>query len=188
MRLLRRGVWFLDVFRGFRTAWYISIGGHVQYLGALGYSDMLPIRDFLPAKEGSQQEEERVLSSEEVGTLHKNVEACLKSNTEVYNGNMSVLYSDMDALLKAALWEDRFDEIWSKDAPSGISFSSEEEKKQVEADIPRMLQGEEPSNEYSESFCNELMKWCEAYFQLYCGKDYKDKKYPQWFTLRYRKE
>ena len=95
---------------------------------------------------------------------------------------------DMDALLKAALWEDRFDEIWSKDAPSVISFSSEEEKRQVEADIPRLLKGEEPSNEYSESFYEELMRWCEAYFQLYCGKDYEDRKYPQWFTLRYRKE
>lgn len=160
----------------------------MQYLGAIGYTDKLPIPDFLPVKEGNPQEEERVLSSEEVGTLHKNVEACLKNNPDVYNGALVALYTDMDALLKAALWEDRFDEIWSKEAPSGISFSSEEEKRQVEADIPRLLEGEEPSNEYSESFCEELMRWCEAYFQLYCGKDYKDRKYPQWFTLNYRKE
>ena len=160
----------------------------MQYLGAYGYTDKLSIPDFLPAKEGNPQEEERVLSSEEVGTFHKNVEARLKSTPDVYNGALVALSMDMDALLKAALWEDRFDEIWSKEAPSGISFSSEEEKKQVEADIPRLLEGEEPSNEYSESFYEELMRWCEAYFQLYCGKDYKDRKYPQWFTLRYRKE
>lgn len=159
----------------------------MQYLGAYGYSDGLSIPDFLPVKEGNSQEEERVLSSEEVGTFHKNVETYLKARPDVYNGELFALSMDMDALLKAALWEDRFNEIWSKDAPLGISFSSEEEKKQVEADIPRLLKGEEPSNEYSESFYEELMRWCEAYFQLYCGKDYKNRKYPQWFTLRYRK-
>lgn len=159
----------------------------MQYLGALGYSDEIPIRNFLPVKGGNSQEVERVLSSEEVGALYKNVEAYLKARPDVYNGGLFVLYSDMDALLKATLWEDKFDEIWSKSAPTGISFSSEEEKKQVEVDIPRVLQGEEPSNEYSESFCDELMKWCEAYFQMYCGKDYENKNYPQWFTLRYRR-
>lgn len=158
----------------------------MQYLGAYGYSDGLSIPDFLPVKEGNPQEE-RVLSSEEVGTFHKNVETYLKARPDVYNGGLFALSMDMDALLKAALWEDRFDEIWSKDALLGISFSSEEEKKQVEVDIPRLLKGEEPSNEYSESFYEELKRWCEAYFQLYCGKDYKDRKYPQWFTLRYRK-
>lgn len=159
----------------------------MQYLGALGYSDEISIRDFLPVKGGNLQEVERVLSSEEVGALYKNVEAYLKARPDVYNGGLFVLHSDMDALLKAALWEDKFDEIWSKSAPTGISFSSEEEKKQVEADIPRVLQGKEPSNKYSESFCDELMKWCEAYFQMYCGKDYENKNYPQWFTLRYRR-
>lgn len=188
MRLLRRGAWFLNVFRGFRTAWCVLIGVHVQYLGDIGYSDSLPIHDFLPAKEGSQQEEGWVLSSEEVGAFHKSVEAYLTARPDVYNGGLFVLYSDMDDLLKAALWEDKFDEIWSKDAPSGISFSSEEERDKVVADIPRLLAGAEPSNKYSESFCEELERWCEAYFQLYCGNDYKSRNYPQWFTLRYRRE
>lgn len=159
----------------------------MQYLGALGYSDEIPIRNFLPVKEDNQQEVERVLSSEEVGALHKNVEAHLKNTDKGGDRELFLLSVDMDALLKAALWEDKFNEIWSKSAPTGISFSSEEEKKQVKADIPRVLQGAEPSNEYSESFCDELMKWCEAYFQIYCGKDYENRNYPQWFTLRYRK-
>lgn len=134
------------------------------------------------------QSSARVLSSVEVGALHKNVEALLENTPKESNDELLQLNSDLNALLRAALWEDKFDEIWSKDAPTGISFGSEEEKSLVEEDIPRVLAGAEPSNEYSKSFCNELMRWCEAYFQLYCGKDFADKNYPKWFTLSYRQE
>lgn len=211
----------------------------MQYLGALGYSDGLPIQSLLPkskvapkwssqegwqevriqrgspgdqkediqedvqedAQEDLQQDAQedaqkdvapqsvaRVLSSVEVSAFHKNVEAYLEDTPKESNDELLQLNSDLNALLKAALWEDKFDEIWSKDAPTGISFASEEEKSLVEADIPRVLQGAEPSNEYSKSFCNELMRWCEAYFQLYCGKDFAARNYPQWFTLSYRQE
>lgn len=203
----------------------------MQYLGALGYSDGLPIQSLLPkskvtpkwssqegwqevriqrgspgdpqedAQEDLQQDAQedfqedvalqsvvRVLSSVEVSSLHKNVEAYLENTPKEGNDELLQLNSDLNALLRAALWEDKFDEIWSKDAPTGITFASEEEKSLVEADIPRVLAGAEPSNEYSKSFCNELMRWCEAYFQLYCGKDFADKNYPQWFTLSYRQE
>lgn len=203
----------------------------MQYLGALGYSDGLPIQSLLPKSKvapkwssqegwqevriqrgspGDSQEDVqgdtqqdiredfqedvalqsvvRVLSSVEVSSLRKNVEAYLENTPKEGNDELLQLNSDLNALLRAALWEDKFDEIWSKDAPTGISFGSEEEKSLVEADIPRVLAGAEPSNEYSKSFCNELMRWCEAYFQLYCGKDFADKNYPQWFTLSYRQE
>lgn len=211
----------------------------MQYLGALGYSDGLPIQSLLPkskvapkwssqegwqevriqrgspgdqqdVREDDQQEDVqqdvredvhedaqqdvnpqsavRVLSSVEVSAFHKNVEAYLEDTPKESNDELLQLNSDLNALLRAALWEDKFDEIWSKDAPTGISFASEEEKSLVEVDIPRVLAGAEPSNEYSKSFCNELMRWCEAYFQLYCGKDFADKNYPQWFTLSYRQE
>ena len=116
------------------------------------------------------------------------MEDYLAGNPGEADGELLQLHSDLQALLKAALWEDKFDEIWRNDAPTGITFSSEEEREMVEADIPRVLQGAEPSNEYSESFCKELQRWCEAYFQLYCGKDYNNRNYPQWFTLSYRKE
>lgn len=199
----------------------------MQYLGALGYSDGLPIQSLLPkskiapkwirqegwqevriqrgspgdpqkdAQEDAQQDVQqnvatqpaaRVLPSVEVSAFHKNVEAYLKNTTKEGNDELLQLNSDLNALLRAALWEDKFDEIWSKDAPTGISFGSEEEKSLVEADIPRVLAGAEPSNEYSKSFCNELMRWCEAYFQLYCGKDFAARNYPQWFTLSYQQE
>lgn len=187
----------------------------MQYLGALGYSDSLPIRNLLPQEQANQkwssqagwQEIElhdnsqdgvqqgevpqagvRVLSSDEVGAFHRNVEAYLEGNPREADGELLQLNSDLQALIKAALWEDRFAEIWGKDAPTGITFSSEEERELVEDDIPRILQGAEPSNEYSESFCKELKRWCEAYFQIYCGKDYNNRNYPQWFTLSYRKE
>ena len=192
----------------------------MQYLGALGYSDSLPISNLLPRVQANQkwssqegwqeielhdnsQDEDsedtasqgeasrgfaRVLTSGEVGAFHKNVEDYLEGNPIEADGELLQLNSDLNALLRAALWEDKFDEIWSKDAPTGISFTSEQEKSLVEADIPRVLAGAEPSNEYSKSFCNELMRWCEAYFQLYCGKDFADKNYPQWFTLSYRQE
>lgn len=196
----------------------------MQYLGALGYSDGLPIQSLLPKSKaapkwssqegwqevriqrgspGDSQEDDqsedvqqdvnpqsavRVLSSVEVSAFHKNVEAYLENTAKESNDELLQLNSDLNALLRAALWEDKFDEIWSKDAPTGISFASEEERSLVEADIPRVLAGAEPSNEYSKSFCNELMRWCEAYFQLYCGKDFAGKNYPQWFTLSYRRE
>lgn len=207
----------------------------MQYLGALGYSDGLPIQSLLPKSKvapewssqegwqevriqrgspGDQQEDvqedqqddvqqdaqrgtqedvapqsaARVLSSVEVSAFHKNVEAYLENTPKEGNDELLQLNSDLNALLRAALWEDKFDEIWSKDAPTGTTFSSEEERELVEADIPRVLQGADPSNEYSESFCKELKRWCEAYFQLYCGKDFADKNYPQWFTLSYRQE
>lgn len=229
----------------------------MQYLGALGYSDGLPIQSLLPKskvaqkwssqegwqevriqggspgdtqenfpedaqegfREGAQQDIQEdvqqdvdpqsaakqdfqedaqqsvdprsaawVLSSVEVSAFHKNVEAYLENIPKEGNDELLQLNSDLNALLRAALWEDKFDEIWSKDAPTGISFTSEEEKSLVEADIPRVLAGAEPSNEYSKSFCNELMRWCEAYFQLYCGKDFAARNYPQWFTLSYRQE
>ena len=207
----------------------------MQYLGALGYSDGLPIQSLLPKsrvapkwssqegwqevriqrgspgdsqedpqenvqedaqqdiQEGPQQNVEpqsvaRILSSVEVSAFHKNVEAYLENTPKEGNDELLQLNSDLNALLRAALWEDKFDEIWSKDAPTGISFASEQEKSLVESDIPRVLAGAEPSNEYSKSFCNELMRWCEAYFQLYCGKDFAARNYPQWFTLSYRQE
>ena len=200
----------------------------MQYLGALGYSDGLPIQSLLPKskvapkwssqegwqevriqrgspgdqREGFQEEDNQgdsqqdvahqsvawVLSSVEVSAFHKNVESYLENTSKEGNDELLQLNSDLNALLRAALWKDKFDEIWSKDAPTGISFASEEEKSLVESDIPRVLAGDEPSNEYSKSFCNELMRWCEAYFQLYCGKDFADKNYPQWFTLSYRQE
>ena len=207
----------------------------MQYLGALGYSDGLPIQSLLPKskvapKWGSQegwqeariqrgslgdpqenfqeghrgdaqqdfqeaaqqdvvpQSVARVLFSVEVSAFHRNVEAYLENTPKEGNDELLQLNSDLNALLRAALWEDKFDEIWSKDAPTGISFASERERALVEADIPRVLQGAEPSNEYSKSFCNELMRWCEAYFQLYCGKDFVARNYPQWFTLSYRQE
>lgn len=203
----------------------------MQYLGALGYSDGLPIQSLLPkskvapkwssqegwkgvriqrgspgntqenfqedAQEDFQEDFQgdvdpqsaaRVLTSVEVSAFHKNVEAYLENTPKEGNDELLQLNSDLNALLRAALWEDKFDEIWSKDAPMGISFASERERALVESDIPRVLAGAEPSNEYSKSFCNELMRWCEAYFQLYCGKDFAARNYPQWFTLSYRQE
>lgn len=50
------------------------------------------------------------------------MEVYLENTSKESNDELLQLNSDLNALLRAALWEDKFDEIWSKDAPAGICY------------------------------------------------------------------